>query len=208
MRSFLSVSRLLRASVFSAAIVGLSAALSPVAQAQNVVSYNVVLSAASPTFNRPNTLTALSAVGTNVFYQAQQFYVNTTGTYGLETTTALLAPTPADDTFLALYRPSFNPASGLTNLIALDDDAGVGALSLISTSLTANTQYVLVTTTFNNNVTGAITTRISGATGSTVTLGVVPSVGAPEPGSLSLLGMGLVSGAGTLGVVRRKRKAA
>ena len=207
MRSFLSVSRALRASVFSAAIVGLAAALTPAAQAQNIVSYNVTLASTSPRFNRPTTTTSLSAVGTNVYYQAQQFNVNTAGLYSFETTAATLTPTPADDTFLALYQTSFNSASPLTNLIAVDDDGGAGALSLISNfTLSNSAQYFLVTTTFSNLTTGSITSRISGPGGAVVTL-VTPAA-APEPGTLPLLGMGLVSGAGTLGIVRRRRKTA
>lgn len=111
---------------------------------------------ASPTFNRALTdCSGLSGVGTDVGYQAQAFTVDVTGSYTLTMTSF------ADDGYFLLYTPSFNPGSATTNCIAGSDDA-VGDDPQITTNLTAGTAYVLVSTTYDNGVTGAFTDEITG----------------------------------------------
>ncbi len=186
------------------AAIGILGALTASAHAQVVAtpySYVTTLDAQSPTFNRTVSgapPTALSGVGTAVSYGTLSFIPDTTGSYSLETTAAALTGT-ADDTYLVLYQGIFNPATPLTNAIAADDDAGVGALSLINISLTAGTSYTLVTTTFANGQFGPITTRISGPGGSNIDLG---AAAAPEPGSLALLGLVALPG---VALLRRKK---
>ena len=161
-------------------------------------SYDTILDAGSPVFNRPVSgipPTTISASGTAVSYGALFFIPDTTGSYSIETTAATLAPGAFDDTFLVLYQGSFNPASPLTNALAADDDSGVGSLSLFSQNLTAGSSYFLITTTFSNAVFGQITTRISGPAGSTLNLSAIP-----EPGSAAILGLS------TIGLVLRRRK--
>jgi len=137
------------------------------------------LSNTDGTFNRPlagSPPANLSAVGTNVFYDAYTFQVLVAGIVTLETTSATLNNGSADDTFLALYTPSFNPASPLTNILQSDDDAGPGALSLISRNLAVGT-YVVVATSFSNGQEGDYNLRITGDVAS----------GVPEPSSALLL---------------------
>jgi hypothetical protein len=118
---------------------------------------------ASPTFNRPQVgCSALSGVGTAVGYDARTVTVDVTGTYTIEVLSF------SGDTMLFVYSPSFSPAAPLTNCVASDDDGGVGLLSLVTTTLTAGVQYVVVTTTFGNGATGAYTNRIDGPGTATV----------------------------------------
>ena len=126
--------------------------------------------AVPPTFNRPLNCASLSGVGSAVAYSAQVFDVDTAGSYTL----TVLSTEPAGlDTVLALYQGSFDPASPLTNCVAVNDDAtGISPLSRITQALNAGTPYVLVTTTFSNGVVGSFTNEI------------------PGPGNISLVGAG------------------
>lgn len=128
---------------------------------------------AGPTFNRPTSLTALSGVGTAVYYNVHPFVGPATGDFMLEMST----PTGVPDSYLLIYNGSFNPASPLTNLIGLDDDssAGVGFSSGIYMKLNAGQNYVAVATTFDNGEVGAYSLYIAGA---------------PEPATICLLMLG------------------
>ena len=154
------------------------------------------LDATDPTFNRPITLTLLSGVGTHVFYDVQPFSLSLAGSVTLGVN-SFASSDGFDDTFLALYRGSFSPASPLTNLIAVDDDGGPGALSLITTTLSANTNYFLVTTTFSNGVTGPYNDSITPANPASV-------VNVPEPSTWALVGTG--AGALLVGILRTHRR--
>jgi hypothetical protein len=119
----------------------------------------------SPTFNRPlagNPPTGLSGVGTSVYYREMTFSVNSNGTYTIEMINPAFVGGDPDDGFYALYSPSFNPASPLTNVLQSDDDSGPGYQPVFSRALTAGTQYVLVSTTYGNGMTGTFTDVISG----------------------------------------------
>jgi len=106
------------------------------------------LTISSPTFTRPNT--AISA-----YYKTFTFQAPSTGLATIEAINAVLSD--GADTYLFLYQNSFNPLNPATNLIASDDDSGVGYLSLISSSITQGTTYVLVLSTYNSGSTGTFT---------------------------------------------------
>ncbi|MBV9389510.1 MAG: hypothetical protein JOZ78_24070 [Chroococcidiopsidaceae cyanobacterium CP_BM_ER_R8_30] len=143
------------------------------------------------TFNRPQTpgfegttanpTTALSSNGTNVPYFSQPFFVDTTGTYDI-------AGTQNFDGVQFLYQNSFDPTNSLTNLVSANDsfpDASpAGAVSsFYGIPLTADNQYFLVTSGFDNSSFGTFTNTISGpiaaSSPSKITLGTVP-----EPSSV------------------------
>lgn len=141
----------------------------------------------APTFNRPQTEgfeagtnppTSLSSNGTAVSYYSQPFSVNTTGSYDVVGSQNFLG-------IQFLYQNSFNPTNPLDNLLnendPFPDESNSGFSDL---SLTANNQYFLVTTGFDNsdNSFGTFTNTITG-TGN-ITLGSTP-VNVPEPSSIA-----------------------
>lgn len=133
-------------------------------------------------------------------YNVQPFFLTLADTVTLQTTAANLSGANPQDTFLVLYRNSFNAASPLTNALAADDD-GVSSfgLSRISISLNAG-QYFSVTTTFSNGVTGTFSERISAPTA------VILPIAVPEPSTWAMLALG---GVGlTLASARRRQATA
>jgi hypothetical protein len=136
------------------------------------------------TFNRPQTQgfeggtnppTALSSNGTAVPYNSQPIFVNTTGAYNVTGSQNFLG-------IQFLYSNSFNPATPLVNLLNGNDpfpDEGVSGFSNLA--LTADNQYFLVTTGFDNtNLSfGNFTNTVDGP--GNITLGTTVPV--PEPSS-------------------------
>ncbi|QLE39968.1 hypothetical protein FD723_05490 [Nostoc sp. C052] len=135
----------------------------------------------APTFNRPQTEgfeggtnppTSLSSNGTAVPYYSQPFFVDTTGSYNVVGSQAFLG-------IQFLYQNSFNPITPLVNLLSGNDpfpDEGTSGFSGLS--LTANNQYFLVTTGFDNsnNSFGTFTNTITGPGNITLV---------PEPSSMA-----------------------
>lgn len=158
--------------------------------------------AGNPTWNRPVALGAtevpapvngLSSLGTAVAYDVVQFQVNQNGTYSFFNS----ATDPLNwDNYTFLYQGSFDPLSQLANLIAGNDDYPDVATGIIGTSgfdsvaLLRGTNYYLVTTGSKNNHFGEYTATITGD------LTELQAFLVPEPGSLALLGLGLVGLAG------------
>jgi hypothetical protein len=158
------------------------------------------LTVTDPTYNRTfESGTGLSGVGTSVFYDVQLFWVTGTGSYTYE------VRADGEDTFAFIYT-TFNPANPLTGFVGGDDDwldfttskIGEGEGTPTNLVLTANTQYVAITTTFANGETFNYRNEIRPLQGTVgdVRLGVVP-----EPGTMIALGAGLAAVA-----ARRRRK--
>ena len=135
--------------------------LGAAASAEAGVVTHVADTTVDPTYNRTivdsNGLpTGLSAVGTQVRYDAYNFSVGTTGSYSFLTTGAY-------DTYTFLYSPTFGPAQPLTNgLKGNDDFFGIGNSGFVY-ALQAGVNYSLVTTGFANTDAGFSSTTIGGA---------------------------------------------
>jgi len=154
----------------------------------------------APTFNRPQTEgfeggtnppISLSSNGTAVPYYSQPFFVDTTGSYNVVGSQAFLG-------IQFLYQNSFNPITPLVNLLSGNDpfpDEGTSGFSGLS--LTANNQYFLVTTGFDNsnNSFGTFTNTITGPGNITLV---------PEPSSMaSTVVFGII---GSTLIIKRKLK--
>lgn len=160
------------------------------------------LSGNEPTFNRPSSLTTLSAIGTSVYYDVQEFVVGTTGSY-------TIANASGYDSYLFLYSGAFNASSPLTGLTALNDetgnvlrsssfapidpDEGSGGTALVTATLTAGTKYYLVTSSYDNGQTGNYINAYVGPGAIQFTNPV------PEPASMVALGLGAAA------LLRRRR---
>lgn len=126
-------------------------------------NFGGTLAVTDPTFNRPTTCSAISAVGTAVHFDTFTFTVPSTGPIVLSLDFpdgGFISPNgtagQGPDTFLALYGPGgFNPATPLANCVAVNDDIATATnrRSRISTNLAVTGTYTIVMTSFNNTPT-------------------------------------------------------
>lgn len=100
-----------------------------------------------PTFNRPSGLATLS--GNIVRYSVQPFFPNVDAQCFIES----IQEGPDFDGVILLYRNGFNPASPLSNLIAISDDGpdfDIGESHIDARPLLFSDNYYLVTAGYNN----------------------------------------------------------
>lgn len=174
----------------------------PFSLAQSVI-WNGELDDEDSQFNRTNESgDIMSFVGTNVYFDAQPFYVLTDGRYTLES-----GQPEGWDGMVFVYSPSFDPRSPLKNW-SFGNDGYVGPFSVLPGSsqdlehgsrvadmtLKSNVQYYAVTTSFWNYCEGDYTNGIGNGPG-IVRLGIVP-----EPVTAMPLALGLVA------LSRRRRR--
>ncbi len=115
-------------------------------------------------------------------YGAVQFSAPTADNYTVETTGS--TGVPYNDTFLAIYSPSFDPAHPTDNLIACNDDIAFGNyLSRLTLSLSAGAQAVAVVTSY---AAGTITGSVTWST--TPDVGLAPTMGVRGNGTAILSG--------------------
>lgn len=87
-------------------------------------------------------------------YGTTSFTTGNAATYSFTGT----AQVGTGDSFMALYKNSFNPASPTANLVGCDDDSAGGMLPQFVANLDAATTYVMVATTFRAQpFTGSVT---------------------------------------------------
>ena len=152
---------------------------------------------AGPTYNRPlsgRPPTGLSAVGTAVRYVVTPFTVSVSGNYNFLNSSV-------HDSFLGVHRNLFNPANGLLNALAYDDDAGPGSDSQITAlGLLAGVSYFAVSSGFANTDFGRFTLTVDGPGNI-----IGPRAGVPEPATWAMLIFGF---AGIGAALRRRRSGA
>ena len=152
-------------------------------------SYTAVLTASSPTFNRPNDngLNAPNSLsGTISPYSVFAFQVSSNGSFGLSSDAA----SNSWNNFLVLYANSFNPAAPLSNSLRVNDNwsNGNSSKSRIDANLITGVTYFLVTTNVGFLPPPApwIADNVIQAGGATI---IPVSVGAvPEPSTYWLVG--------------------
>lgn len=151
---------------------------------------------AEPTYNRPlsgRPPTGLSAVGTAVRYVVTPFTVSASGNYNFLNSSV-------HDSFLGVHQNAFNPANGLLNALAYDDDAGPGSDSAITAlGLISGVSYFAVSSGFANTDFGRFTLTISGPGDI-----VAGNAGVPEPASWAMMLFGFAG----IGSALRRRGAA
>lgn len=120
--------------------------------------FSGALDADDSTYNRPVTCTTLSGVGTAVPYDTITITNNSPGVANFVVTASLVgggACTDTNDTFFTLYNGSFNPASALTNCLAVNDDISGASnrCSTLSFAVPVGETRVVSVAGFNNAAT-------------------------------------------------------
>jgi uncharacterized repeat protein (TIGR01451 family) len=118
-------------------------------------TFSGALDADDSTYNRALSCAALSAVGTAVAYDTVTVNNPTGSAANFVVTSSLIGGGvcgDANDTFFTLYSTSFNPASPLSNCLAVHDDIGGAAnrCSTLSFSVPAGGTRIVAIAGFNN----------------------------------------------------------
>lgn len=102
------------------------------------------------------------ASGTATYYKTYTFVAPSNGAINFEITQAVLGNTGgSDDTYMTLYRNSFDAANPATNFLRGDDDSGVGLKSSFTHTLVQGTTYIVVVSTYDNLTTGSFRLQLS-----------------------------------------------
>ena len=147
--------------------------------AQNTTFNTGALAATDPTYARsfPGTGPGctLSGFATNCYYDVYAFTVSTNGSY----TFNMCTPGTNFDGFGSLYQNAFNPASACgvpANFVYADDDSNTALgncdndARLIAT-LTTGITYYIVTSSFDNTITGNYEWTFTGPAGANIIIG-------------------------------------
>jgi hypothetical protein len=135
-------------------------------------TFTGALDADDSTHNRPVTCAALSGVGTAVAVDTVTITAAGANPANITITSSLVgggACSDANDTFFALYNGTFNPASALTNCLAVHDDisgASNRCSSLTFTIPVGETRVVAISA-FNNADAGGLFSYQINFTGTT-----------------------------------------
>jgi len=129
--------------------------MAPVIAPLATVNYSSTI-VGGPTWTRPFA-DCTGASGLGPFrYHTQNFNVTVSGAYTLSSVQ------DGWDGYIFVYNGSFDPSQPLVNcIVGNDDDPGIGASSL-TTNLTTGTNYVYVTTSFEDGEEGTFTNTITG----------------------------------------------
>jgi hypothetical protein len=153
-----------------------------------------------------NVISTTVDISTVTSVQYFNFSVSTAGLFSIDAEGSPTLGAGYDaDPYIYLFSNSLSTA----NVIASDDDAGVGFNSLISNILLGYGDYILAISEFNFSAVAAVTGNNAGGITTPgliqVTVssqsGVATSTSVPEPATLALFGLGMLGFA-----VSRKRK--
>ena len=99
----------------------------------------------------------------HTYYEAYQVTVPINGSY-------IFTSSSTVDTYGYLYSDSFSPVDTRHNLIIEDDDNGGNSQFRFETTLETDHTYILVATTYRENITGEYRLIISGLTSVNIAL--------------------------------------
>ena len=127
------------------------------------------------------------------YYNLAYFTVDTEGNYSAENTSITSHSTfnyeasgvdefDRADTYIYLYKDSFDPTQPNLNLLTQNDDGGQGLLFKLTYNLETNTTYYSVITTYNPDQQIAGDVEISGPSGATIDSTIIP-----EPAAIGLI---------------------
>lgn len=127
----------------------------------------------APTADLPafgSTEGACSLTGVPEPYDSSLFFVATDATYSITVTEPISAFPGSDDTIILVYAPSFDPAAGCANFVAIGNAVPGAPLNL---ALATGTQYELVVGGFFGSEDAFAVTTV-GPDGTVVNSGVLP----------------------------------